>query len=96
MTTESLIKRGKGALLYDADGREYLDCYNNVASVLNTHTRYLHENVVKYAERLTTMLTTATRWLSPSCPPRNTRPPMVFSKANADELLEKLSQALEF
>jgi len=63
------LVRGKGVWLYDADGREYLDCYNNVASVghchphvvealsrqastLNTHTRYLHENVVHYAERL--------------------------------------------
>jgi len=63
------LVRGKGVWLYDADGREYLDCYNNVASVghchphvvdalsrqastLNTHTRYLHENVVEYAERL--------------------------------------------
>lgn len=63
------LVRGSGVLLYDADGREYLDCYNNVASVghchprvvaalgeqaamLNTHTRYLHENVVRYAERL--------------------------------------------
>ncbi len=63
------LVRGEGAWLYDADGRQYLDCYNNVASVghchprvvealskqasmLNTHTRYLHENVVRYAERL--------------------------------------------
>lgn len=63
------IVRGEGVLLWDADGREYLDCYNNVASVghchprvvealsqqagrLNTHTRYLHENAVRYAERL--------------------------------------------
>jgi 4-aminobutyrate aminotransferase-like enzyme len=55
--------------LYDADGVEYLDCYNNVASlghahprvtaaiaqqaaVLNTHTRYLHEGIVRYAEDL--------------------------------------------
>jgi 4-aminobutyrate aminotransferase-like enzyme len=60
---------GEGVWLYDAQGRKYLDCYNNVASVghchpkvvnalsrqastLNTHTRYLHENVVWYAERL--------------------------------------------
>jgi 4-aminobutyrate aminotransferase-like enzyme len=60
---------GEGVWLYDAHGRKYLDCYNNVASVghchphvvgalstqasrLNTHTRYLHENVVRYAERL--------------------------------------------
>jgi len=63
------LVRGEGVWLYDADGRKYLDCYNNVASVghchphvvealssqaarLNTHTRYLHENVVEYAERL--------------------------------------------
>ena len=61
--------RGEGVWLYDSDGRKFLDCYNNVASVghchphvlkalatqasmLNTHTRYLHENVVRYAERL--------------------------------------------
>ena len=63
------LVRGQGVWLWDADGRRYLDCYNNVASVghchprvvealcrqastLNTHTRYLHENVVRYAERL--------------------------------------------
>jgi len=64
------IVRGQGVFLYDADGREYLDAYNNVpvvghchptvvqalaaqAAQLNVHTRYLHENVVDYAERLT-------------------------------------------
>jgi 4-aminobutyrate aminotransferase-like enzyme len=63
------LVRGEGVWLFGADGRRYLDCYNNVASVghchphvvaelsrqaetLNTHTRYLHENVVAYAERL--------------------------------------------
>ena len=63
------LVRGKGVWLYGSDGRQYLDCYNNVASVghchpkvvaaltrqastLNTHTRYLDENVVRYAERL--------------------------------------------
>ncbi|MDQ3127611.1 MAG: aminotransferase class III-fold pyridoxal phosphate-dependent enzyme, partial [Chloroflexota bacterium] len=67
------IVRGEGAYLYDADGRGYLDCVNNVAHVghahprvveagaaqmrlLNTNTRYLHENVVRYAERLTALL----------------------------------------
>ena len=64
------IVRGEGVLLYDADGNEYLDAYNNVPVVghsnpvvksrvaqqlgtLNTHTRYLSENVVNYADRLT-------------------------------------------
>jgi 4-aminobutyrate aminotransferase-like enzyme len=67
------IVRGEGAYLYDADGRSYLDCVNNVAHVghahprvaeagiaqmrlLNTNTRYLHEYVVRYAERLTALL----------------------------------------
>lgn len=67
------IVRGEGAYLYDADGRAYLDCVNNVAHVghahprvveagaaqmrlLNTNTRYLHENVIRYAERLTGLL----------------------------------------
>lgn len=61
--------RGSDVWLYDAEGRSYLDCYNNVPSVghshprivealakqaalLNTHTRYLHESTVQYAERL--------------------------------------------
>ena len=64
------VVRGEGVWLYDADGRKYLDMYNNVPHVghchphvvealtkqiatLNTHTRYLHENILDYAERLT-------------------------------------------
>lgn len=64
------IVRGEGVWLFDADGKRYLDMYNNVPhvghchphvveaickqlAILNTHTRYLHENVVELAERLT-------------------------------------------
>ena len=64
------LVRGLGTKLWDAEGREYLDCYNNVPHVghchpkvveaickqvgrLNTHTRYLHEGIVDYAEALT-------------------------------------------
>ena len=64
------LVRGEGVWLYDAEGRRYLDAYNNVphvghchphvveaisrqAAMLNTHTRYLHEGIVRYAERLT-------------------------------------------
>ena len=64
------LVRGEGVWLYDANGRKYLDVYNNVPHVghchphvadaickqvktLNTHTRYLHDNVLDYAERLT-------------------------------------------
>src|SRR5271156_2163497 len=66
------LVRGEGVWLYDADGRRYLDAYNNVphvghchprvvaalkgqAAALNTHTRYLDENVIAYAERLTSL-----------------------------------------
>jgi 4-aminobutyrate aminotransferase-like enzyme len=63
------LVRGEGVWVYDADGRKYLDCYNNVphvghchphvvdaickqAATLNTHTRYLHEGILNYVERL--------------------------------------------
>src|SRR6188508_2275387 len=63
------IVRGEGVYLFDADGRRYLDMYNNVPCVghanphvveamarqqatLNVHSRYLHEGVVAFAERL--------------------------------------------
>ena len=63
------IVKGEGVWLWDADGKKYLDCYNNVAhvghchphvvdaitkqaSTLNTHTRYLHETILTYIERL--------------------------------------------
>ena len=64
------LVKGEGTWVYDAAGRKYLDCYNNVphvghchphvveaickqASTLNTHTRYLHEGILDYVERLT-------------------------------------------
>jgi 4-aminobutyrate aminotransferase-like enzyme len=63
------LVRGEGVHLYAPDGTQYLDCYNNVASVghchprvvqamaaqgatLATHTRYLHDGILEYAERL--------------------------------------------
>lgn len=63
------IVRGKGVWLWDASGKKYLDCYNNVphvghchpevvnaiaeqAKILNTHTRYLHEGILDYLDRL--------------------------------------------
>ncbi len=62
--------KGDGVWLWDAEGRKYLDCYNNVphvghcnprvvdaicrqASTLNTHTRYLHDGILDYIDRLT-------------------------------------------
>jgi 4-aminobutyrate aminotransferase-like enzyme/Ser/Thr protein kinase RdoA (MazF antagonist) len=64
------LVRGEGVWLYDAQGRAYLDVYNNVphvghthptvvaaiqrqTAILATHTRYLHEKILDYAERLT-------------------------------------------
>jgi len=64
------IVLGEGVWLWDANGKRYLDCYNNVAHVghchprvvqaissqaglLNTHTRYQHDLVLDYIERLT-------------------------------------------
>src|SRR5205814_5662099 len=59
------VVRANGVWVYDADGRAYLDAYNNVVSLghgnpevvaavagqtarLNTHTRYLTDEVVDY------------------------------------------------
>ena len=64
------IVKGEDVWLWDAEGRRYLDCYNNVPHVghcnprvveaicsqsaqLNVHSRYLHENLVNYVEKLT-------------------------------------------
>lgn len=64
------LVKGEGVWLWDAAGKKYLDCYNNVphvghchpkvveaicrqAATLNTHTRYLHEGILNYIERLT-------------------------------------------
>ena len=67
------IVRGEDVWLYDAEGKKYLDVYNNVAHVghsnpyvveaitrqaktLNTNTRYLHENIVDLAEKITKLM----------------------------------------
>ncbi len=64
------IVRGDMQYLYDDEGRQYLDCVNNVCHVghchphvvaagqqqmamLNTNTRYLHQNIARYSKRLT-------------------------------------------
>lgn len=63
------VSRGSGVHLYDRDGNEYLDAYNNVPCVghghprvvdavatqlatLCTHTRYIQEGILNYAEDL--------------------------------------------
>ena len=61
--------RAQGVLMYDADGQDYLDAYNNVVSVghchphvnaaiaaqmdvLCTHTRYMQQGILDFAETL--------------------------------------------
>lgn len=63
------VSRAEGVILYDRQGRDYLDCYNNVVSVghanptvnaaikaqldrLCTHTRYLQDEILDFAEDL--------------------------------------------
>ncbi len=63
------LVRGEGAWLWDADGRRYVDMYNNIpvvghcnprvvdalerqARTHTTHSRYLDEVILDYAERL--------------------------------------------
>ncbi len=63
------IVRGQGVDVWDADGKHYVDMYNNVPcvghanpvvveamqkaqSTLNVHSRYLHEGIIAFAERL--------------------------------------------
>lgn len=66
------VARAAGVLLYDEEGTEYLDAYNNVPvvghsnprvhqavsqqlQIVNSHTRYLSDDIVEYAERLTSL-----------------------------------------
>ena len=93
------IVRGWRQRLYDAGGRSYLDCVNNVAHVghchprvveavqrqearLNTNTRYLHENLVDYIERLAATL-----------PPPLSVIYLVCSGSEANELALRLARA---
>jgi 4-aminobutyrate aminotransferase-like enzyme/Ser/Thr protein kinase RdoA (MazF antagonist) len=93
------IIRGSRQYLYDAGGRAYLDCVNNVAHVghahprvneaaarqmalLNTNTRYLHEHLAEYIERLTATL-----------PPKLSVAFLVCSGSEANELALRLARA---
>ncbi len=93
------IVSGSRQYLYDAAGRRYLDCVNNVAHVghshpyvvraaseqmrrLNTNTRYLHEHLIEYSERLIAMLP---EWLSVVY--------LVNSGSEANELALRLARA---
>ncbi|MEM6729784.1 MAG: aspartate aminotransferase family protein, partial [Pseudomonadota bacterium] len=93
------IVRGEGVWLWDASGKKYLDCYNNVAHVghchprvveaitrqaglLNTHTRYLHEGILDYVERLTATF-----------PGGDRQAIMVCSGSEANDIALRMAQA---
>lgn len=54
------IVRGEGVWLWDAQGRRYLDCYNNVP-----HVGHCHPHVVEAIARQAATLNTHTRYLHP-------------------------------
>jgi 4-aminobutyrate aminotransferase-like enzyme/Ser/Thr protein kinase RdoA (MazF antagonist) len=93
------IISGSRQYLFDAGGRRYLDCINNVAHVghshpyvvraaaeqmrrLNTNTRYLHELLIEYTERLTATL-----------PQRLSVVYLVNSGSEANELALRMARA---
>ena len=93
------IVYGSRQNLFDAGGRRYLDCVNNVAhvghshphvvragteqmAILNTNTRYLHEHLVEYSERLIATLPDPLRVVY-----------LVNSGSEANELALRLARA---
>ncbi|MEI4488801.1 aspartate aminotransferase family protein [Frigidibacter sp. MR17.14] len=52
------VREGRGTRLYDSEGREYLDAYNNVVSV-----GHCHPHVVEAIHRQLTTLCTHTRYI---------------------------------
>ena len=54
------LVRGRGCMLYDAAGKEYLDCYNNVANV-----GHCHPYVLDALTRQASTLNTNSRYLHP-------------------------------
>jgi 4-aminobutyrate aminotransferase-like enzyme len=94
------IVRGEGCWLWDAEGRRYLDAYNNVphvghchphvveaicrqAGTLNTHTRYLHEGILDYVERLTATMAAPLRTAV-----------MVCTGSEANDIALRMAQAV--
>ena len=94
------LVKGEGVWVWDADGRKYLDCYNNVphvghchpnvvaaiaaqAAILNTHTRYLHDGIIDYAERLTAKFQ-----------PQLNQLIMVCSGSEANDIALRMAQAM--
>ena len=75
------IVRGKGVWLWDADGRKYLDCYNNVP-----HVGHCHPRVVEAIARQSAILNTHTRYLHEAV--------LEYVEALTAKLGQDLSQAI--
>jgi 4-aminobutyrate aminotransferase-like enzyme len=93
------IVRGAMQYLYDAEGRQYLDAYNNVP-----HVGHCHPRVVEAATRQLNLLNTNTRYLHPlleqfaealsaTLPPPLRVCYFVNSGSEANELALRLAQA---
>ncbi len=93
------LMSGRGHFLYDADGVEYLDVYNNVP-----HVGHSHPHVVEAVARQMATLNTNTRYLQDMhveyaermlalLPPHLTRIVFLSSASEANELALRLSRA---
>lgn len=93
------LVRGQGAHLYDADGQEYLDVYNNVASVGHCHPR-----VVAAVQAQVAQLNTHTRYLHEAIvgysedllatlPPQLDRLMFTCTGSEANDLAVRVAQA---
>ncbi len=93
------LVRGRGHFLYDADGAEYLDVYNNVP-----HVGHSHPHVVEAVTRQMGTLNTNTRYLQDVhveyaermlalLPPQLTKIVFLSSASEANELALRLARA---
>lgn len=93
------LVRGKGCYLYDAAGKDYLDCYNNVANV-----GHCHPHVVSALARQASTLNTNSRYLHPeivrlaerlqaTLPPELDTLMFVCTGSEANDMAVRLSRA---
>jgi murein DD-endopeptidase MepM/ murein hydrolase activator NlpD len=75
------VVRGVGTWLYDAMGRAYLDCVNNVA-----HVGHEHPAVVRAGQRQMAVLNTNTRYLHEAVLSRTSRAARYSSSASGSRL----------
>ena len=93
------LVRGEGVHLYDAQGRRYLDCYNNVASVGHAHPRVVQAMATQAALLAShtrylheTVLTLAERLLA-SFPPEIAHVMFTCTGSEANDLAYRIARA---